>query len=80
MGLAADGEWAFDAASLVQQLCPIPVHDGKVIPRTHCPVVLNIECSELYLDDFSFCDLDNIDLVERVVVEAAIVAEAVSVS
>ena len=78
MGLAADGEWSFDAASLVQQLCPIPVHDGEVVPRTPCPVVLNIECSELYLDDFSFCDLDNIDLVERVVVVAASVAVAVS--
>ena len=72
MGSAADGEGLLDAASFVQQNCPVPVHDGEVIPGTARPGVLNIKCTELYLDHLPFLHLDDIHLVERVVVVVAI--------
>ena len=74
MGSAADGEGLLDAASFVQQNCPVPVHDGEVIPGTPRPVVLNVKCTELYLDHLPFLHLDDIHLVERVVVVVATVA------
>ena len=72
MGSAADGEGFFDAASFVQQNCPVSVHNGKVIPGTPSPVALNIKCTELYLDNTPILHLDDIHLVERVVVVVAI--------
>ena len=79
MGSAAYGEGFFDAASFVQQNCPVPVHNGKVIPRTPSPVALNIKCTELYLDNTPILHLDDIHLVERVVV-VVVVAVAVAVT
>ena len=78
MGSAADGEGLFDAASFVQQNCPVPVHNGKVIPGTACSVALNIKCTELYLDHFPFLHLDDIHLVESVVVVVTTVTGVVS--
>ena len=74
MGSAADGEGLLDAASFVQQNCPVPVHDGEVIPGTARPGGLNVKCTELYLDHLPFLHLDDIHLVESVVVVVPTVA------
>ena len=74
MGSAADGEGLLDAASFVQQNCPVPVHEGEVIPGTAHPGGLNVKCTELYLDHLPFLHLDDIHLVESVVVVVPTVA------